>query len=168
MVQPLSMDLRSRLLAAIDDGMSCRSAAARFGVAPSTAIRWLSQRRNTGSFAPKPQGGDMRSRRVRSGGRMSPGCSCRSCGSATWSYGQPIEPQARVGARPDRAGWRHAALPPALQPRRQSHRKGLLQTQGHAQKDRRADRERPAVPDRNPRRYLPAPRMRQLLHILRI
>jgi transposase len=58
------MDLRSRLLAAIDDGMSCRAAAARFGVAPSTAIRWQAQRRETGSFAPKPQGGDMRSRRV--------------------------------------------------------------------------------------------------------
>ena len=64
MGQPLSMDLRSRLLAAIDDGMSCRGAAARFGVAPSTAIRWHAQRRETGSFAPKPQGGDMRSRRV--------------------------------------------------------------------------------------------------------
>lgn len=64
MGQPLSMDLRSRLLAAIDDGMSCRGAAARFGVAPSTAIRWYAQRRETGSFAPKPQGGDMRSRRV--------------------------------------------------------------------------------------------------------
>ena len=64
MGQPLSMDLRRRLLAAIDEGMSCRSAAARFGVAPSTAIRWLAQRRETGGFAPKPQGGDMRSRRV--------------------------------------------------------------------------------------------------------
>lgn len=64
MGQPLSMDLRSRLLAAIDGGMSCRAAAVRFGVAPSTAIRWQAQRRDTGSFAPKPQGGDMRSRRV--------------------------------------------------------------------------------------------------------
>ena len=64
MGQPLSMDLRSRLLAAIDDGLSCRAAAVRFGVAPSTAIRWQAQRRTTGSFAPKPQGGDMRSRRV--------------------------------------------------------------------------------------------------------
>ena len=64
MGQPLSMDLRRRLLAAVDNGMSCRSAAARFGVAPSTAIRWLAQRRETGSIAPKPQGGDMRSRRV--------------------------------------------------------------------------------------------------------
>ena len=65
MGQPLSMDLRSRLLiAAIDDGMSCRAAAARFGVAPSTAIRWHAQRRDTGHFKPKAQGGDMRSHRV--------------------------------------------------------------------------------------------------------
>ena len=64
MGQALSMDLRTRLLAAIDAGMSCRGAAARFGVAPSTAIRWQAQRRATGSVAPKPQGGDMRSRRV--------------------------------------------------------------------------------------------------------
>lgn len=64
MGQPLSLDLRVRLLAAIDAGMSCRAAAARFGVAPSTAIRWQEQRRTTGSIAPKPQGGDMRSRRV--------------------------------------------------------------------------------------------------------
>ncbi len=64
MGQPLSMDLRSRVLAAIDAGMSCRSAAARFGVAPSTAIRWHGQRRDTGRFAPRPQGGDMRSHRI--------------------------------------------------------------------------------------------------------
>ena len=64
MAQALSMDLRARLLAAVDDGMSCRGAAARFGVAPSTAIRWQTQLRETGGFAPKLQGGDMRSRRV--------------------------------------------------------------------------------------------------------
>lgn len=64
MAQPFSMDLRSRVLAAVDGGMSCRAAASRFGVAPSTAIRWQAQRRETGDFAPKLQGGDMRSRRV--------------------------------------------------------------------------------------------------------
>ncbi|WP_188723030.1 helix-turn-helix domain-containing protein, partial [Nitratireductor aestuarii] len=41
----LSMDLRVRLLAAIEGGLSCRAAAARFGVAPSTAIRWHAQQR---------------------------------------------------------------------------------------------------------------------------
>ena len=60
----LSMDLRVRVLAAIDDGISCRAAAARFRVAPSTAIRWQAQRRTTGSVVPKPLGGDMRSHRV--------------------------------------------------------------------------------------------------------
>lgn len=64
MAQALSMDLRSRLLAAIDGGLSCRPATARFGVAPSTAIRWEAQRRETGDFAPKPQGGDIQSRQV--------------------------------------------------------------------------------------------------------
>jgi transposase len=65
MGHPLSMDLRSRLLAAIDNGLSCRAAAARFGVAPSTAIRWYALRRDTGAFAAKPQGGDVwRSRRI--------------------------------------------------------------------------------------------------------
>jgi len=45
--------------------MSCRAAAARFGVAPSTAIRWQARRRATGSVAAaKRQGGDMRSRRI--------------------------------------------------------------------------------------------------------
>jgi transposase len=54
MGQPLSMDLRSCVLGAVDEGMSYRSAAARFGVAPSTAIRWVLERRKTGHFAPNP------------------------------------------------------------------------------------------------------------------
>lgn len=61
MGQPLSMNLRVRLLAGVDDGMSCRAVAARFGVAPSPAIRWHARRRDAGDFAAKPQGGDMRS-----------------------------------------------------------------------------------------------------------
>jgi hypothetical protein len=51
MAQALSMDLRARLLAAVDSGLSCRASAARFGVAPSTAIRWEARRRETGDFA---------------------------------------------------------------------------------------------------------------------
>jgi transposase len=38
MAKPLSPDLRIRIIRAVEDeGMSCRGAAARFGVAPSTA-----------------------------------------------------------------------------------------------------------------------------------
>jgi len=60
----LSMDLRARALAAVDGGMSRRAAAKRFGVSVSSVIRWDAARRLTGLFAPKPQGGDTRSRRI--------------------------------------------------------------------------------------------------------
>ena len=33
MTRPLSYDLRDRIVAAVEQGMSCRAAAARFGVA---------------------------------------------------------------------------------------------------------------------------------------
>ena len=58
MPQPLSFDLRSRVLSAIDAGLSCRQAAARFGVSASSAIRWQGLRRAGGDGRPKPQGGD--------------------------------------------------------------------------------------------------------------
>ena len=41
MPKPLSIDLRERVLAAVAGGMSRRAAAERFGVAPSTAIKWV-------------------------------------------------------------------------------------------------------------------------------
>ncbi len=64
MGKPLSMDLRSRALTTVDEGMSCRAVARRFGVAAATVIRWHDQRRSTGGYAAKPQGGDTRSRRI--------------------------------------------------------------------------------------------------------
>ena len=50
MAKILSMDLRSRAIGAVEGGMSCRRAAAHFGVAPSTVIRWRSRQNDTGSF----------------------------------------------------------------------------------------------------------------------
>ena len=41
MTQPLSDDLRRRVVAAVDGGMSRRAAAKRFGIAVSTAIKWV-------------------------------------------------------------------------------------------------------------------------------
>jgi len=58
MVRPYSMDLRERVVeAVISGGMSARGAAARFGVAESSAIRWVSRHRKTGSAAPSQMGG---------------------------------------------------------------------------------------------------------------
>jgi transposase len=57
-MQPLSNDLRQRILKAIDNHEgSRRKLAARFGVNPSTITRLLQLRRQTGSFDPRPHGG---------------------------------------------------------------------------------------------------------------
>jgi transposase len=58
------MDLRTRVLAAIGDGMSCRRAAAHFGVSASSAIRWYALQRLRGDAQPRRQGGDRRSGRI--------------------------------------------------------------------------------------------------------
>ncbi len=41
MPAPISMDLRRRIVAAVDQGSSAREAARRFAVAPSTAIKLM-------------------------------------------------------------------------------------------------------------------------------
>jgi hypothetical protein len=56
MTKPLSNDLRVRLIDAVWQGMSCRAAAGRFGVAASTAVKLLRPRRDTGKSTPRPQG----------------------------------------------------------------------------------------------------------------
>src|SRR5580693_5491521 len=58
MGKPYSMDLRERVVAAVETGgLSCHRAAAQFGVGVSTAIRWVERLRNTGSVAPSKIGG---------------------------------------------------------------------------------------------------------------
>ena len=64
MSKPLSSDLRERLIGAVAAGMSRRAAAKRFGIAASTAVKWVRRWRDTGSKTPRPQGGDKRSDRI--------------------------------------------------------------------------------------------------------
>ena len=52
-----SVDLRERLLRAIDAGLSQAEASRLFGVGTSTITRWRQQRRATGSVAPKRRPG---------------------------------------------------------------------------------------------------------------
>ena len=61
MSKALSLDLRDRVIAAIESEMSCRQAATRFGVSPASAIRWRSRLRTQGDVRPGPLGGDRRS-----------------------------------------------------------------------------------------------------------
>jgi transposase len=70
MATALSNDLRKRVLAAVDGGMSCRQAAQRFGVSASSAIRWHDRRRREGNFGPKALGGDRRSGRIEAHGEL--------------------------------------------------------------------------------------------------
>lgn len=55
MGRALSVDLRSRVLKAWRDGLSARRAADRFGVAASTAIRWV-ERARQGETQPRKPG----------------------------------------------------------------------------------------------------------------
>ena len=64
MPRVLSQDLRERVVAAVDGGMSCRAAAARFGVSAASAIRWRQLVVQHGTPAAKPQGGDRRAARI--------------------------------------------------------------------------------------------------------
>jgi transposase len=56
MGKPYSMDLRERVVAAIEGGMSTRGAAARFSIGIATAGAWARLKRATGLVRPAKQG----------------------------------------------------------------------------------------------------------------
>jgi transposase len=64
MTRALSQDLRSRVISVVEGGMSCNAAAERFGIAVSSAIRWVRAWRAEGRATALPQGGDLRSHRI--------------------------------------------------------------------------------------------------------
>ena len=57
MAKPLDKDLRIRIVAAIEGGMSRRAAARHFGVSESAAIKLMRRYRATGSVEPGKMGG---------------------------------------------------------------------------------------------------------------
>jgi len=61
MAEALSVDLRVRVVATIEGGVSCRQAVGHFGVSVTNAIRWRQQMRERGDMAPRQQGGDQKS-----------------------------------------------------------------------------------------------------------
>ena len=64
MGRALSRDLRDRVVAAVESGMSCRRAAERFGVSAASAIRWRQLVLAHGTPAAKLQGGDRRTPKI--------------------------------------------------------------------------------------------------------
>ena len=57
MGKPYSLDLRKRVVAAIEGGLSRNQAAKQFGIGISTAINWSRRLRETGSVKPGQIGG---------------------------------------------------------------------------------------------------------------
>jgi transposase len=64
MSRALSLDLRVRVLAAVDAGASHREAGERFGVSAASVSRWRRLAREQGAPRPGPLGGDRRSARI--------------------------------------------------------------------------------------------------------
>jgi transposase len=60
MPAPMSLDLRLRIVRAVERGSSMRGAARRFAVSPSAAIKLMQRVRTTGSPAPARFGGHRR------------------------------------------------------------------------------------------------------------
>jgi putative transposase len=60
MPAPISLDLRLRIMGAVEQGSSIRGAARRFAVSPSAAIKLMQRVRATGSPAPARYGGHRR------------------------------------------------------------------------------------------------------------
>jgi transposase len=60
MPAPISMDLRLRIVHAVERGSSIREAARRFAVSPSAAIKLMQRVRATGRTAPERYGGHRR------------------------------------------------------------------------------------------------------------
>jgi putative transposase len=54
------LDLRERVVGAVEAGESRRSAARRFGVSESTAVKWLRRVRTTGPVKSVKMGGYVR------------------------------------------------------------------------------------------------------------
>jgi len=61
MARALSQDLLDRVVGSIEGGLSCRAAAARFGVGVATAVRWRQMAREHGRAVAGKPGGDQRS-----------------------------------------------------------------------------------------------------------
>ena len=60
MTAPLSLDLRRRIVRAVEGGRSARQAAVRYDVSPSAAIKLMRRVRQTGSPVPGQVGGHRR------------------------------------------------------------------------------------------------------------
>ena len=62
MTRPYSMDLRERMVRAVEAGASRRATAAKFAVSPSCVVKLLKRWRRQGTLEPDPPGGGRRAK----------------------------------------------------------------------------------------------------------
>lgn len=62
MTRPYSIDLRERMVRAVEAGASRRATAARFGVSPSCVIKLVRRWQRAGTLAPEPVRGGRRAK----------------------------------------------------------------------------------------------------------
>jgi len=57
MARAYSLDLRERVVAAVQDGSPCRAVADTFGISAASVVKWSQRFRASGTAAAKPMGG---------------------------------------------------------------------------------------------------------------
>lgn len=62
MGKSLSLDIRERVVALVDEGLSCHEAARRLRISAASAVRIMQRRKRTGGVAAAPQGRPRRSK----------------------------------------------------------------------------------------------------------
>jgi len=62
MGKSLSLDIRERVVALVDDGLSCHEAARRLRISAASAVRIMQRKRRTGGVQAAPQGRPRRSK----------------------------------------------------------------------------------------------------------
>lgn len=62
MGKSLSLDIRERVVALVDDGLSCHEAARRLRTSTASAVRIVQRKKRTGGVTAAPQGGPRRSK----------------------------------------------------------------------------------------------------------
>ena len=166
MSKALSLDLRLRVLAAVAEGLSHRAAAARFGVSAASVSRWRRRAAVEGDPRPRALGGDRRSGRIEAHSDVILGVLAETPDIAIEELRRSLA--GRGGSREDRGRWRRAPDSPALQPRPEPHRNGLLKAQVPVTKSCRAHRRRPLESHRDHPRNLRATGMQELLRRRRL
>ena len=62
MGKSLSLDIRERVVALVDDGLSCHEAARRLRISAASAVRIMQRKKRTGAVKAAPQGRPRRSK----------------------------------------------------------------------------------------------------------